>query len=262
MASELRYRRVVLTVRGGGLPAPAFRLAAELAHWLELELEGVFLEDEALLALAGHPFAREFSLLGHTWQALDPKRMLEDFRLTAEQTQRLLADAASSLGMASAFSVQRGDLAALAERFLASDILVTVPTAPPAPAESLFRCAAAMMLIPPRPRAAPGPIAAVPDGIGLATATALARRSGETLLLIQPGESEVAPVDLPPDRVRRRRVPANDAEAIAHAVRAANAKLLVIERAAVPNDPAALATACGVPVLIVGDRAEEKASTG
>ena len=277
MASQSRYRRVVLTVREGGAPAPAFRLAAELAHALDLDLEGVFLEDEALLALAGLPFARELSLPGHTWQALDPARMLEDFRATAERTRILLAEAAAALGLESAFSVLRGDPAALGEKFLATDILVLVQAAAaaPGPAPVVPRSAGAMMLVPPRPRTAPGPIAvvpgaAVPDGASLATAAALARRAGEDLLLILPGDAEAVVADLPPGRILRRRVPAGDPAAIARAVRAADARLLVIERSALPDDPAggpaggaaALAAACGAPVLVLGDGPETEPSTG
>jgi hypothetical protein len=265
MASQLHYRRVVLTVREGGAPAPAFRLAAELARALELELEGVFVEDEALLALAGLPFARELSLPGHTWQALDAARVLEDFRAAAETTRRLLADAAAAIGMASGFSVLRTDPAALWEKFLASDILVLVQAAAASgPAPAAPTCAAAMMLVPKRPRTAPGAIAAAPDGASLATATAaaLARRSGEDLLLILPGNSSSAPADFPPARILRRRVPANDAAAVARAVRAANARLLVIERSALPGDPAALAAASGAPVLVVGDGPEPRQSPG
>ncbi len=263
MASQLHYRRVVLTVREGGAPAPAFRLAAELAHALELDLEGIFLEDEALLALAGHPFARELSLPGHTWQALDMGRMLEEFRATAETTRRLLADAAAALGMASAFSVLRGDPAALGEEFLASDILVFVQAGvAPVPAPS---SAAAMMLVPRRLRTAPGTIAVVPsgpEGASLATAAALARRTGEDLLLILPGNSGSAPADFPPGRVLRRRVPAGDIAALARAVRTANARLLVIERSALPGDPAALAAASFAPVLVVGDGPEAGEGAG
>jgi hypothetical protein len=263
MASQLHYRRVVLTVREGGAPAPAFRLAAELARALELDLEGVFVEDEALLALAGLPFARELSLPGHTWQALDAARMLEDFRAAAETTRRLLADAAAAIGMASGFSVLRTDPAALWEKFLASDILVLVQAAAASgPAPAVPTCAAAMMLVPKRPRTAPGAIVAVPDGASLATAAALARRSGEDLLLILPGNSSSAPAEFPPARILRRRVPANDPAAVARAVRAANARLLVIERSALPGDPAALAAASGSPVLVVGDGPEARESPG
>jgi hypothetical protein len=262
----LQYRRVVLTVQGGGAPASAFRLAAELAHWLELDLEGVFVEDEALLALAGHSFAREFSLPGHTWQTLNSARMIEDFRNTADQARSLLAEAASSLGIASGFSVLRGDPAMLAARLPASDILVVVE-AGGVPGLAL-RCEAAMMLVPPRPRTTSGAIAVVAEarnGAGLATALALARRAGADLLLILPGDTDVAmPTegDFPSDRILRRRVPAGDTVAIARAVRAANARLLVIARSTFADDPAAaaslLAAASGVPVLMVAGAAEEK----
>lgn len=256
MVRALQYRRVVLTVRGSFAPEPAIRLAAELAHWLELELAGVFVEDEALLALAGHSFAREFSLTGHTWQTLDAERMLADFRTTAERTEHLLAEAASALGLPSAFSVLRADPLALAAQFPATDILVMVgPDTAPPPGEQAAPPPAAMMLVPPRPRLASGPIAAIPDDVSLAIAASLARGANEDLLLILPGSAEASldMADLPPTRIRRRRVPTNDTATLARALRAGHARLLVIERSALRDDPAILVAASGTPVLIIGD---------
>jgi len=256
-----RYRRVVVRVRESAAPAPAFRLAAELAHLLELDLEGVFVEDEALLALAGLPFAREISLPAHTWQALDPARILEDFREGAERARRLLADAAARLGMASGFSVLRGDPTAIAAQSLATDILVIAG----APAdETAWHSGAAIMLVPLRPRTAPGAIAVAPGRASLATAASLARRANEDLLLILPAEysseSLFADTAFPPEHIRQRRVRSFEAEEIAAAVRASGARLVVLDRATLPADASGflgrLAALAATPVLVVGDGPE------
>ena len=256
-----RYRRVVVRVRESAAPAPAFRLAAELAQLLELDLEGVFIEDEALLALAGLPFAREISLPGHTWQALDPARILEDFREGAERTRRLLAEAAARLGMASGFSVLRGDPGAIAAQSLATDILVITGT--PAD-ETAWRSGAAIMLVPLRPRAAAGAIAVTPGRASLATAASLARRANQDLVLILPAklssESLIADAAFPPEHIRQRRVRSFEAEEIAAAVRASGARLLVLDRASLPADAtgflARLAALAATPVLAVSDAPE------
>ncbi len=260
-ATYSRYRRVVVRVRESAAPARAFRLAAELAHLLELDLQGVFIEDEALLALAGLPFARELSLPAHTWQALDPARILEDFHEGAERTRRLLADAAARLGMASGFSVLRGDPAAIAAQSLATDILVIAGT--PAD-ETAWHSGAAILLVPLRPRTAAGAIAVAPGRASLATAAFLARRANEDLLLIlspeQSAESLLADTAFPPEHIRRRRVRSFEAEEIAAAVRASNARLLVLDRATLPADAtgflARLAALAATPVLAVGDGPE------
>lgn len=260
-ATYSRYRRVVVRVRESAAPAPAFRLAAELAHLLELDLEGVFIEDEALLALAGLPFARELSLPAHTWQALDPARILEDFREGAERTRRLLAEAAARLGLASGFSVLRGDPAAIAAQSLATDILVIAGELTD---ETAWHSGAAIMLVPLRPRTAAGAIAVTPGRASVATAASLARRANEDLLLILPAklssESLLADIAFPPEHIRQRRVGSFEAEEIAAAVRASGARLLVLDRDTLPADAtgflARLAALAATSVLVVGDAPE------
>jgi hypothetical protein len=278
MALRCEFRRVVVTVREGGAPAPAFQRAAELAHLLEIDLEGIFVEDEALFSLAGLPFARELRLPGHTWQSLDAGRMLEEFRDAAERARRLLADAAAALGMASGFSVLRGDLAALAAQSLATDILV-VPLASAAmpgqlreAEEAAARSGAAIMLVPERPTSMRGPIAVVgyrAGGPSLAVAAAIARRAMEDVVLIQPGqedpggaetEAALKEVEFPTDRIRRRRIPTLTGGDVARALRGSNARLAVLDRAALPGDGAPflsrLAAESAVPMLLVGEQGE------
>ena len=82
--------------------------AARLARLLEAELRGIFVEDEALHALAALPFAREFRLPGHAWTRMAAPSLGGDFA----QLRRLLRDAAAEMGIEPAFEVMRGDPAA------------------------------------------------------------------------------------------------------------------------------------------------------
>ena len=283
MALSCEFRRVVVTVREGAAPAPAFQRAAALAHLLEIDLEGIFVEDEALFSLAGLPFARELRLPGHTWQALDAARMLEEFRDAAERARRLLADAAATLGMASGFSVLRGDLAALAAQSLATDILVLPLASAAMPGrlreaeEAAARSGAAIMLVPERPTSMDGPIAVVgyrAGGPSLAVAAAIARRAMEDLVLIllereSPDGAEIASalkvLEFPTDRIRRRRLPTLDSNDVARALRNSNARLAVLDRASLPADGSLflsrLAAESAVPMLLVSEQhaAEEGA---
>ncbi|MGH7082054.1 MAG: hypothetical protein ACREFV_06265 [Acetobacteraceae bacterium] len=281
MPGAHRYRRVLVMVREGHAEAPAFRLAAELAHFLALDLEGLFVEDEALVALSALPFARELRVPGHTWQTLDPIRMLEDFRISAGRAHQLLAEAAAELGLEAAFSVRRGDpFATLTDAVDANDILVLAePGAVGAPAlrargRDIFRDGrSGVLLLPPRAVKRRGSIAVLLPGEGsdlVGIGAAMARAAAENLILIAPSrdpwgrttsesrdEAALRNAGLPPSRVHRRHVPTDDAGLIALALRAAGARLLVLDRASLGADArgflARLLTEAAAAVLLLGE---------
>lgn len=241
MAHHSHYRRVVVAMQEGPAPAPALRIAAELAHLLDLELEGVFVENAALLHLASFPFAREFRLPGRTWEALDSRRMVADFRLAAERAERLLAAAAAGLGVASAFSVLRADTPD-APPFDArpDDILVISepeaerpdwPLGRPGTAAGANAC---VLLAPARATIRHGPIAvAERPGAGLALGIAIARGAGEDLLLLAPAGGTTPRLAIEPgfstSRVRRRVIRNLAPEELARAASREHARLLVLE---------------------------------
>ena len=277
MARVQHYRRVVVMVREGHALPPPFRLAAELAHLLELELEGVFVEDEALVALSAFPFARELRLPGHTWQVLDPARMLEDLQMAAGEARRLLAEAAARLGVASTFSVLRGDPhSAPAEQAGAEDILVLVEPGGGGVAAirtlgaEFFRgTRSGVLLVPARPAAPRGSVALLLPTEAAAVievAAALACASGEDVVLIVPenevsSEAEIAGAlrreGVPAERLRRRRVPGRDAGSIIGALRAAGARIVVLDRAGYGADLqdflGRLLGEAGTAVLLLGE---------
>ncbi|MGH7080635.1 MAG: hypothetical protein ACREFU_21355, partial [Acetobacteraceae bacterium] len=260
MPDAHRYRRVLVMVREGHAEAPVFRLAAELAHFLALDLEGVFVEDEALVALSALPFARELRVPGHTWQTLDPIRMLEDFRISAGRARQLLAEAAAELGLEAAFSVRRGDpFATLTDEVDANDILVLAEPGAVGAAvlrardRDIFRDGrSGVLLLPPRGLKRRGGIALLLPGEGsdlVEIGAAIARAAAENLILITPprdprerttsesrAEAALRHAGLPPSRVQRRHLPTDDAGLIALALRAAGARLLVLDRAALGAD--------------------------
>ncbi|MGH7057007.1 MAG: hypothetical protein ACREFZ_03860 [Acetobacteraceae bacterium] len=242
MAHFAHYRRVIVTMREGTAPVPALRLAAELAHLLDLELEGVFIENEALLHLASLPFAREIRLPGHTWQSLDAKRLMADFDLAAGRAERLLAAAARARGVASTFSILRGDpVAASALGSHPDDILVMAEPEAERPDWPLGRGVearkidAGVLLAPAKSATRHGPIAAAGrPGLGLALAEAIALRAGEDLLLLTPEGSSRPPLPLGPRfsavGVLRRIVPSLAPALLARAASRSRARLLVLDR--------------------------------
>jgi nucleotide-binding universal stress UspA family protein len=136
-AETLAIRRVVI----GFDPAPAdvgaLRVAAGLAAGLGAELVGLYVEDERLLRLAEHPFAREFGVHSARSRPMLPEDVARSLRAQAERVRRLMARTADPLNLAWTLEIVRGELprSALAATTLA-DLLVVAgrhlfaPTAP------------------------------------------------------------------------------------------------------------------------------------
>ncbi len=202
MSGRATYHRVLLDLCNAAADRGGIRIAAELARLLDLDLTGVFIEDAALLGLAGYSFARELRLPGHQWHALDPGRIAEELRAASDAARRRLDAQCAPLGIRGLFEVVRGDPgASVAALSGTSDIVVLVEPATPSERlarafprswQSALRSAASVLLVPPRIARYRGPVAAVvtrADNPALATAAAIAVAAGEhLLLLLPPGE--------------------------------------------------------------------------
>src|SRR5579863_5179876 len=107
--SEIRENpRLILDLYWSPADPAAMSAAAEFARLMGLDLLGVYVEDEAVHALAALPFAREFRLPAHEWGAIEAGRIADDFRTAALGAQRALMRAAGALGVSHAFEVLRG----------------------------------------------------------------------------------------------------------------------------------------------------------
>lgn len=82
--------------------------AARLARALESHLEGLFIEDQDLVALAGLPFTSELCLTGGPRRTLDPDRLRREFKARAAAAERLLAEVAKAERVSSSFRTARG----------------------------------------------------------------------------------------------------------------------------------------------------------
>jgi hypothetical protein len=65
----------------------------------------LFVEDEALLALAERPFARELRLPSHEWQPVEAGHIAAELRHAAADARRLLHEVAATRGVSNAFEV-------------------------------------------------------------------------------------------------------------------------------------------------------------
>jgi hypothetical protein len=277
-ATRSTHRRLIVEFCHGEPNARTLRAAAEFALLLELELHGLFIEDEALLALAELPFAREIRLPTHEWQNIESGRIVAELRHAADVAQRLLHDVAAALGVPNAFEVRRGDpaetMAAIAS---GGDIIVVAAQAAPggrvAPAASRVHAAAhgsaaSLLLLPSRLAARQGPVVAVltsVDDPSLAPAARAAVNTNGRLLVLTPdGEAAMGDrvleravaLGLPQSRVAAHSLGGLHAGDVLRALGHIRERLVVLTRdASAAGELAAasrIATDRGVPVLLVG----------
>jgi hypothetical protein len=259
------HRRIVLSIETG-TSRDTIRQAAQWARLLDLEMHGVFVEDEAVHGMAAYAFAREFRLPTHAWQPINPDRIAEDFRHAANTAKRQLDAVAAATGVRAAFHVLRGDPSGeVAQLLCASDIVVL--TEPSLGSEGLTQSflrswqsacgsAASVLLLPPGRIRTHGPVAALSFGDrGARTAAHIAGRAGEALLLLGPEKPLVLPPNLTEDRVRRRALTAIAEAALAQALGDPREQVLVLDRDGLSTEQERavlrVAAARGTPVLLV-----------
>jgi len=276
-AAHAAHRRLIVELCHGGADVRTLRVVAEFASLLELDLHGLFIEDEALLALAELPFAREIRLPTHEWQPIEAGRIAGELRRAAEHAHRLLREVAAALGVRNAFEVLRGDPAEIIAA-VASDSDVIVIAEPVAPggrlAPGVYRVhaaahgsAASVLLLPGGLMPRHGPVVALltdADDPSLVPAARVAVNTRERLLVLLP-EGDAAMTDRVVQRavalgVARARIGTRPlgglhAEDVLHALGHARERLVVLTRdASAAGDVAAasrIAADRGVPVLLV-----------
>ncbi len=275
------YRRLVLEFGQGTPDAALVRTAAELARLLGLDLHGLFIEDESLLALAAWPFARELRLPTHEWHRIDPETVAADLRAAAAAADRLLAEAVAALDIPGHFEILRGDpLASMAAFCRRDDILVLAPPRAgpglglprePRRGEAAARPAAGAVLVVPAGRTRrSGPVVAVlseagDPGLDLAARIAVATGEALRILLANPAPAApaqareraaalgVAPARIQLDPLPLPASPGALEAGLPAALAGLRESLIVLGRGAVPDDVAAVRIAVrrGVPVLVM-----------
>ena len=106
--SAPRIRRIVVALDASEPSVAAAETAAEIAAALAVGLAGLFVEDDALLRLAGHPWAAQIDALSAERRTLDRDRLELDLRAQAERARRRLEAAARRRGATWNFAVRRG----------------------------------------------------------------------------------------------------------------------------------------------------------
>ncbi|GGJ41955.1 hypothetical protein GCM10011320_56930 [Neoroseomonas lacus] len=210
-----RHRRLLLDLCHIGEDPRAISTVAELAGLLDLDLLGIFVEDEAVCSLASLPFARELCLPVHEWSPLAIRRIEGEFQAASSRLRTMLDAHAARLGVANRIEVLRGDPAAAvaalsgetdimvlgASGSAAAHMLGTFPRAWRAAIES----PAAVLLLPSRIAHRTGPVAVlVKAGAGhkFALAARIAKATGEKLILLRSVHTEAGSVDALADVAR------------------------------------------------------------
>lgn len=105
-------RRILVALDGSPHSHAALEAAASLAHLLDAELLGVFVEDINLIRLAQLPFATEVRRHAARPARLDITRMQRELRLQADRARDALRASARRYQLACSFRVTRGPVSA------------------------------------------------------------------------------------------------------------------------------------------------------
>ncbi len=104
-------RRILVAIDASPASLAAAAAAAELAVALEVELAGLFIEETALLELAGSPLVRQLSALTAESDRLDRTQLERQLRAQAGRVRRDFDRLAARSGVRSSFRVVRGQVA-------------------------------------------------------------------------------------------------------------------------------------------------------
>ncbi len=271
-------RHLILDLCHGAADAATMRAAVEFAQLLGLGLHCLFIEDEAVLALAELPFAREIRLPTHEWSPLTADTIARELREAASQTRHLLDEILRGVGVASEFEVLRGDPAAcIAAVCQTGDIVIVaepgLPIARTAHGVTRLQAAAhasaaSVLLLPARHKARRGHVVAIladtMDGsLAVACRIATAANEGVTILLLEPVDDAAAErvreraqtLGLARERVTLRPICNPRADDVILALAGQQERLIVMTRAASAAGDASgatrIAAARGVPVLLI-----------
>ncbi|MEW8334748.1 MAG: hypothetical protein DBP03_12150 [gamma proteobacterium symbiont of Ctena orbiculata] len=102
-------RRITVVLLDKPQSRELLSLGATIASLLQAEIEGVFIEDDALFRLTGLPFLRELRWGSRHEARLDPARLTQEWRAIAKQTREVLEESAKRAGLSWSFRVWRGE---------------------------------------------------------------------------------------------------------------------------------------------------------
>lgn len=276
-ATTEAFHRMIIALGAGGASEEGLAAAAEIAALMGIEIEGLFIEDEAVLGLSALPFLREIEAGSLTSRPFDPARLESEMRLAAGARRRALAEAARRSRTAFRFQAVRGEIEAVVLRTAgASDIMVVIEPGGAAERTShaavtmrraAMRSHASVLYVPAPVRRRRGAVAAI-LGPGaepvevLRLAARVAAASNNDLVILSASLADInrkkiaqlaGEFELAGDRVRLQPLADDSPEALARALEIVEQRLVVLGRGALGLDDeralTALAAALRVPIL-------------
>jgi hypothetical protein len=197
MAERSMFRRIVLGLPYSR-PGHGMHMAAEMARLLQLELFGLFVEEESLFGLASFPFVREFRSIGGGWHAFDIDQLTRDLSIAAKCAERAFASEAKKVPTPARFEVVRGSMIETIASISRAGDIVLLPEPENldertrsqfvAIATAAIRSQAAVMLVPDRVARQTGTVVAIlggPEDPCLEVAVNIATAAKEELVVIE-----------------------------------------------------------------------------
>lgn len=120
----MRVRRVVVKMDAEAHNHGVLAAAVALAHKLQVELVGLFVEDADLLHFAEFPFTCEVCFPSATRRAVDALTMQRTLRVLAEDARKTLAHAVSRSAVRWSFEVTRGASSAFLAAASDADLVI------------------------------------------------------------------------------------------------------------------------------------------
>ena len=263
------FKRMILGLPHSAADYEGIETAAVLAETLGIDLLATLIEDDGLLGLAGHPYARELRPLGAGWQPVDAARLAQELQHAADTARLRFFERLRTRNIAKQFQVNRGTATRVITSLVQpTDIVVLFEPKHAAEriaqqaadlTEAAFSAASAVLIVPCHVARGHRPIVALaagPSDKSIRTGAAIASATKERLIVLNAsGESLAADLELAarnvPTEERIVREPLANPRSVAAILASINERLLVTPL--VPfrqKDLQTIASFCRIPVLV------------
>jgi len=190
------FKRMIINLPQSPSDYAGVRTVAELSKLIGVDLVATFLEDPELIGLSALRCVRELRTAERAWRSLDAEQLARDLERAAVAARQQLAEAAQASNIHASFQLVRGTAEDVALQVQPGDIVALIEPRHPVEritrqftsfAESAFKAASSVMVIPSRVGRRRGPIVSIAAGAAdptIAAGSAIARAMNERLVVL------------------------------------------------------------------------------